>query len=193
MEIKSLKVNKMSDENEKEVDKESEEEEIPEEEEFTEEDIEEIEELPSSEVAGIPNIYCIEDDTVMDVEGIELRDVEKRKLLFGSETETHQHLKYRCPVCEKYFFYDLEGRRGGGCFIATAAFGTPLASQINVLRRFRDSYLNRKSWGKGLVSMYYTLSPPVAKILEKSEPMKKLVRKFLVPLVNFFKREESDS
>ncbi|KXA91151.1 hypothetical protein AKJ57_02310 [candidate division MSBL1 archaeon SCGC-AAA259A05] len=188
-----MKVNKMSDENERDVEEETEEEE-PIEEEPIKEEIEESEELSTGEVAGVPTVYCLEDDAVMDVEGIELREVEKRKFLFGSETVSHQHLKYRCPVCEKYFFHDLEGRRGGGCFIATAAFGTPLASEINVLRKVRDSYLIRRNWGKGLVSIYYTLSPPIAKIIERSEPMKKLVRKFLVPLVSFFKQEEkSDS
>ncbi|KXA94087.1 hypothetical protein AKJ65_05435 [candidate division MSBL1 archaeon SCGC-AAA259E19] len=190
-----MKVNKMSNEDEREEESEEEEELAEEKEEFTEEEIEESEKLSSGDIAGVPSIYCLEDEAVMDIEGIELKEVEKRKFIFGTETESHQHLRYRCPVCEKYFLYDLEGRGGGagGCFIATAAFGTPLASEINVLRRFRDSYLNRKDWGKGLVSIYYTLSPPIAKIMERSERMKKLMRNFLRPLVNFFKREESDS
>lgn len=184
-----MKVDKMSGENERGEESE-EEKELAGKEEFPEEEIERSEELSSGEVAGVPTIYCLEDDAVMDVVGVELREVEKRKFLFGSETESHQHMKYRCPICERVFFHDLEGRRGGGCFIATAAYGTPLASEINVLRKFRDSYLIHRDWGRGLVSVYYTLSPPIAKIIKRSERMKKLVRKILVPLVSFFKQGE---
>ena len=54
------------------------------------------------------------------------------------------------------------GGGGGGCFIATAAFGSPLASQVELLRDFRDSYLEPYGWGRWMVKQYDHYSPPVS-------------------------------
>ncbi|MCB0349039.1 MAG: hypothetical protein KDD37_09390, partial [Bdellovibrionales bacterium] len=50
----------------------------------------------------------------------------------------------------------------GNCFIATAAYGNPLADKIDTFRQFRDEVLLKFSWGKKLVSFYYANSKPLA-------------------------------
>lgn len=174
------------EEKEKE-EKASEEEEVGELEEEEEEEYDE--ELEVGDIVAVPVILCPDDYEPMEIEGPEMRETEVDKAFFRTGTEKHQHLKYVCPVCERYYYHDLERKRQG-CFIATAAYGTPFASDINVLRRFRDSYLVHRKWGKKLVSMYYTLSPPIADFIAKSEPLKKIVRTFLSPVVETFKRRE---
>jgi uncharacterized repeat protein (TIGR02543 family) len=73
---------------------------------------------------------------------------------------------------------------GGGCFIATAAYGTPTAEQINVLRDFRDVVLLNSTVGCQFVALYYKLSPPVADFIAKNELLRTLVREFLIdPIV----------
>ncbi len=72
---------------------------------------------------------------------------------------------------------------GGTCFIATAAYGTPLANDINVLRAVRDSYMLNNAVGAAFVDTYYRLSPPVADAVANNALLKAAVRTLLTPVV----------
>ena len=72
----------------------------------------------------------------------------------------------------------------GGCFIATAAYGTPTAEQLDVLREFRDVVLLKSTVGSQFVALYYQLSPPVADFIAGSSFLRTIVRELLVdPIV----------
>jgi len=71
-----------------------------------------------------------------------------------------------------------------GCFIATAAYGTPTAKQINLLREFRDVVLLKSNMGSQFVALYYQLSPPIADFIAGNELLRTMVRELLVdPIV----------
>ncbi len=73
----------------------------------------------------------------------------------------------------------------GGCFIATAAYGSALAPQVEVLRTWRDRYLSTNAPGRAFVAAYRAFSPPVADRLRRSEGLRSLVRILLLPVVGF--------
>ena len=75
-----------------------------------------------------------------------------------------------------------------GCFIATAAYGTPFAEDINVLRDFRDSKLMKSRAGRDFVELYYEASPPIADKIASRPWLKSLVRNLLKPIVEIGKR-----
>jgi len=66
------------------------------------------------------------------------------------------------------------------CFIATAAYGSESAVQIDVLRDFRDEVLLQSAAGRHYVSLYYAVSPPVANYITEREWLRTLVRELLV-------------
>jgi outer membrane protein assembly factor BamB len=72
---------------------------------------------------------------------------------------------------------------GGACFIATAAYGTPMAEEIEILREFRDEYLLTNPLGQAFVDFYYGISPPMAKFITEHPSLKPIVRAGLAPAV----------
>jgi len=71
----------------------------------------------------------------------------------------------------------------GGCFIATAAYGTPMVEEVQILREFRDGYLLNNLFGRALVDFYYSISPPTAEFISEHPTLKPIVRAALVPAV----------
>lgn len=70
-----------------------------------------------------------------------------------------------------------------GCFVATAAYGTPLAGEINELRDFRDTYLFANPLGAAFVDTYYRVSPPIADRVARHAGLRRLVQLALTPVV----------
>jgi len=80
-----------------------------------------------------------------------------------------------------YLARNLESRTAdSGCFIATAAYGTPHAQEIDRLREFRDDVLLQNVLGTLFVRTYYRLSPPIAEWVLQKEWRQKLVRKGVI-------------
>ena len=72
---------------------------------------------------------------------------------------------------------------GDGCFIATAAYGSPYDSHLDSLRDFRDRILMRTRPGRALVQLYYQHSPPLAKFISDRNWLRVIARGVLAPIV----------
>ena len=85
----------------------------------------------------------------------------------------------------KTFLQDVIGKKIGGCFIATACYGTDTAPEVLTLRDFRDSVLLSSKIGRAFVKIYYLLSPPIAKIIASHYIFRSIVRQlFIQPIAS---------
>jgi hypothetical protein len=78
----------------------------------------------------------------------------------------------------------IGGSGGGGCFIATAAYGSMVEPHVEILRHFRDRFLLHNSMGKGFVRLYNTYSPPIADFIAEHDNLRTVVRIGLLPVVS---------
>jgi TPR repeat protein len=67
-----------------------------------------------------------------------------------------------------------------GCFIATAAYGSPQAEQVGVLCEFRDRVLSLSLLGRCFIRFYYWASPPIASYVGSRDRLRRAARNILV-------------
>ena len=82
---------------------------------------------------------------------------------------------------------EVEGGNGGGCLIATAAFGSELSPQVQFLREIRDNTVLQTESGTifmaGFNQFYYSFSPAVADYERENLVFKETVKIMLTPLL----------
>jgi len=78
---------------------------------------------------------------------------------------------------------DVQTSGKSGCFIATAAFGSPVDPHVMSLRRFRDTRLLTNLPGRLFVSFYYRVSPPIAAFISHSQVLRTGTCILLLPVV----------
>lgn len=79
----------------------------------------------------------------------------------------------------------ISSSKSEGCYIATAVYGSYNAKEVLVLRKFRDTFLNRYYIGRLFIKTYYAVSPSMANKLKNHERTNRLVRRLLDKFVLF--------
>jgi hypothetical protein len=110
---------------------------------------------------------------------------------------------YRCCYCSMFMRADAEKKVGDddndlpvyahrscyearhACFIATAAMGSPLVSDVKVLTEFRDQHLMKTAIGKRLVRLYERISPGAAALISRNRTLQVLARILLIRPASF--------
>ena len=77
---------------------------------------------------------------------------------------------------------------GGGCLIATAAYGSEMAPQVQLLREIRDNQLMNTESGSAFMGtfneMYYSFSPYIADMERESPMFKEAVKLAITPMIS---------
>ncbi len=76
----------------------------------------------------------------------------------------------------------------GGCFVATAAYGSRTHPDVVALRRFRDEVLVRSAPGRAFVAAYRVLGPRMARFVVPDGASGRAARAVIAPLARLAAR-----
>ena len=117
----------------------------------------------------------------------EIKKFDLRYLFGTTNSVSKQQLMLSInPVVENITLID-EPQNGGGCLIATAAFGSEMAPQVQFLREIRDNTVLQTELGTNFISIfnqfYYSFSPAIADYERENTTFKEAVKLTLTPLL----------
>jgi hypothetical protein len=82
----------------------------------------------------------------------------------------------------------VKSGNGGGCLIATAAYGSELAPQVQMLREIRDNQLMNTESGSAFMTtfneLYYSFSPIIADYERENPYFKEAVKLAITPMLS---------
>jgi len=76
----------------------------------------------------------------------------------------------------------------GPCFVATAAFGSAMQPEVELLQRFRDERLSRHAAGKFTIRVYNSIGPPLAGLVRRSALCRRIAREAICTLCAVLRR-----
>ncbi len=82
----------------------------------------------------------------------------------------------------------IDSRKGPSCFVATAVFNDPNATEVICLRHFRDTVLVRYGAGQRFISWYYRNGPRIAAWIQDRPRTKQVTKALLETLVKLLSK-----
>jgi len=122
------------------------------------------------------------DITIYDAVGLDEPEVKQPEI--GECGEGTKLVDGKCTIIEK----QEKQKEGGGCLIATAAYGSEMAPQVQFLREIRDNKVMSTESGvsfmQGFNEFYYTFSPYVADYERENPVFKEMVKIGITPMLS---------
>jgi hypothetical protein len=98
------------------------------------------------------------------------------------------------PISQSSDSTESTSSQPSGCLIATAAFGSELAPQVQLLRNFRDNHILSTASGSSFMNVfnawYYSFSPQVADYEREQPWLQQIVRIGIYPLLGILQTAE---
>jgi len=121
--------------------------------------------------------------------------IQQKKELENQSSEQLESENYKLdelPMFENYTItYDDNSdvnKEGGGCLIATAAYGSEMAPQVQFLREIRDNKVMSTATGAsfmtGFNQLYYSFSPTIADLERENPIFKEMVKIGITPMIS---------
>jgi peptidyl-prolyl cis-trans isomerase B (cyclophilin B) len=105
---------------------------------------------------------------------------------FQESLDSFRILSQESPIMKSS--EDKSTEEGGGCLIATAAYGSEMSPQVQLLREIRDNQLMNTESGTAFMSgfneLYYSFSPIIADLERESPIFKEIVKVGLTPMIS---------
>ena len=113
-----------------------------------------------------------------------VRDQEESKIAMEKHTSELESQE----KSEQEIIVQLEAEEGGGCLIATATYGSEMATEVQQLRELRDNQLLQTESGTAFMGafndIYYSFSPAIADMERQSPMFKEVVKVGLTPMLS---------
>ena len=117
-------------------------------------------------------------------------DVVEEQLVEEEKTE----IQTTQQITQKITQTTEKQEEGGGCLIATAAFGSEITPQVQFLRGFRDNYVMSTIAGSSFMEVfntwYYSFSPTVADFERQNSIFRDSVKYLIYPLIGILSISE---
>ena len=121
---------------------------------------------------------------------VDVIDSQASLTLTGGRVNAYKAVLYAQEIINSATSTGSGGSGGGGCFIATATYGSLLSPEVQTLRHFRDQVLLTNKPGRLMVKLYYQYSPPIAKLISKHPALRRICLVLLTPIIYTIKYPE---
>ena len=119
----------------------------------------------------------------------------RRAVQYAEEPERSQYASEVNHIVDDIQAYanNQSNSSKGGCYVATAVYGSYDCPEVWTLRRFRDNTLAKTWHGRLFIKVYYTVSPAVVRLFGNTGWFKKIGREKLDTMVERLQNEGVES
>lgn len=119
--------------------------------------------------------YCTsETSRLVVVQKAENSFIVENSRFFDANYRTTETMRLTNEIKDKDTSYTPPAVQTGGCYVATAVYGSYDCPEVWTLRRFRDNTLAETWYGRAFIHTYYAISPTLVKWFGKTEWFKNM-------------------